>query len=344
MELERKIAAIQWSAADNRNPQKIYNPYTLSRLEDLLSNFPVKAMFSDLGMEEVTNLVVRQPSYLEALNKLAAETDLDTWKDHLRAHLLDEFGPMLSHSGLTINADDLIGNVKRIGIFDQDHMVDRLGKPVDRDQWAASPHQVNAYYQTSNNKFVVLAAILQPPFFDPSWSDAANYGGIGYVIGHEIGHGFDDQGSQFDGDGNLNNWWTEEDSKRFGVLKQKAAKKANSYEILPEVFLNGPLELGEIIGDLNGVQISLRAALRMARENGVDEAQATKDYFEQAGQTWRSKYRRDLVIKLIQTDGHPPGEYRTNGIFKNSDAFHKVYETKPGDGMWLDPSERVQIW
>ncbi len=248
------------------------------------------------------------------------------------------------YSSLEIHADDLIGNAKRAASYEYGRNLSKIDKPVNRTEWDMSPHEVNAFYQPNMNKFVLLAAILQEPFFDPNGCDSMNYGGIGFVIAHEIGHGFDDQGSLYDADGNLNNWWTDEDRREFSSVKQRLIEQANNYEIRPGKHLNGELEIGEIIGDLNGAEIALSAYLRLAESKGLDLQQAKKDFLEQLARVWRNKYREEVILMLIENDPHPAGEYRANGTVKNMDAFHEVYETEPGDEMYLDPAKRVRLW
>ncbi|MEJ2764826.1 M13 family metallopeptidase [Photobacterium sp. MCCC 1A19761] len=246
-------------------------------------------------------------------------------------------------STLKVAPDDLVGNARAIARFDHEFMVAKLSQPVDLDEWLQSPTVVNAYYQPSANKFVLLGAILQPPFFDAAWDDAAQFGGIGFIIGHEIGHGFDDQGSQFDAEGNLRNWWAAADRKKSNAVAARAVAQANAYEILPGHFLNGELELGEILGDLNGLHIAYRAYRRIMSTD-QDPQQADRTFFEQAAKVWRSNLRQPILLKFLETDGHPPGEYRVNGIFPHLDAFHTLYQTQPGDGMYLAPKDRLKIW
>jgi putative endopeptidase len=241
------------------------------------------------------------------------------------------------YSSLEIPGTDLAENFRRVNLFDHKRNIEKIGRPVNRNDWDNSPHEVNAFYDPTRNEFVLLAAILQPPFYDEKGSAAAKYGGIGFVVGHEIGHGFDDQGSLYDGDGNLVNWWTEADAKAYGLKKQKLIAQANAYEVLPGTFLKGEQEIGEIMGDLSGAQIAMKAYKQTP--GASDEA-----FFSQLAQTWRSKWRDEFLKMVIQRDVHPPSEFRANGIVKQFDAFYDAYDVKQGDKMYLAPGERVLMW
>ncbi|SFV64636.1 Peptidase, M13 family [hydrothermal vent metagenome] len=247
-------------------------------------------------------------------------------------------------SNLKISKDDLVGDSVHISEFNYAYNISKLNKPVDKAEWDESPHKVNAFYNPFANKFILLAAFLNKPFFDINATDAQNYGGVGFAIAHEIGHGFDDQGSKFDAKGNLVNWWTDKDRKAFNKLKNKLIAQANKYQIFPNIYLNGKLEIGEIIGDLNGSEISFRAYLRLAKKKGVDNEINRKKFFTQVAHIWREKVRKASALQLLARDSHPPGEYRTNGTLMNLDVFHNTYKTKPGDKMYRKPSERVRMW
>ncbi|MHC1737470.1 MAG: M13-type metalloendopeptidase [Ignavibacteriaceae bacterium] len=205
------------------------------------------------------------------------------------------------------------------------------------------PQVVNAFYQSTSNSFTLLAAILNAPMFSVDGSDAQNYGGIGFIIGHEIGHGFDDQGSQFDASGNMVNWWNEEDTKKFSELKAALIDQADHYEIMPGKYLKGALEIGEIIGDLSGAEISFRAYSKIIKDKNLDYKEGCREFFIQLAKTWRDKLRANVKLILLDADVHPPSEYRANGIVKNFDTFHQVIETKPGDKMYLPPVGRLKI-
>ena len=248
------------------------------------------------------------------------------------------------YSSLDIQPGNLIDNYKNIATFDHHHDLDKLDKPVDKSEWSVSPHIVNAFYSPTKNKFVLLAAILNEPFFSLDADYAEIYGGIGFVIAHEIGHAFDDTGSRFDANGNLNNWWQEIDHKKYTKLKNALIKQANEYEILPGVTLNGELEIGEIIGDLNGAQIALRAYQKIINEKNLDKFNAQKKFLKQIAKTWRLKIRQEYLLYLIASDPHPHSEFRTNRIVKRIDEFHEVFATMPGEKMYLQPEQRISMW
>lgn len=266
-------------------------------------------------------------------------------------------------------------NMRAANLYETGYQLAKVGKSVDKDEWLMNPQTVNAYYEPTMNVIVFPAAILQPPFFDPNAEDAANYGGIGAVIGHEIGHGFDDQGAQYDGDGKLNDWWTEEDKANFEQLTQKLIDQYNAFvptqiaekyadDPAQAPHVNGALTIGENIGDLSGVNIALKAyafALDEAagrEKNGsmeaieaslaeapeIDGFTGLQRFFLSYASIWRTKNRDELAEQYLQIDPHSPAECRTNGIARNVDLFYKAFDVKPEDGMWLDPDQRVRIW
>ena len=251
------------------------------------------------------------------------------------------------YSSLEIRADDLVGNMMRSSIVEYDRNANKLGKPVDKQEWGMTPQTVNAYYNPTKNEIVFPAAILQPPFFDAEAPEALNYGGIGAVIGHEISHAFDDQGSRYDGDGNLNNWWSDEDRAAFKALAARLIEQYGEYEPLPGKPVNGELTLGENIADLSGLAISFKA-LQIAK-NGTEPEKvagwtADQMFFVGWSRVWRRKYRESEMIKRLLTDPHSPSEFRTNGPVMNIDAFYKAFELKEGDKLFKPESERIRIW
>jgi len=273
---------------------------------------------------------------VKALDKLSKITTKigypDEWRDYSR---------------LEISADDLIGNMMRSARFEHQRHVDRLYQPVDRKEWGMTPQTVNAYYNPSLNEIVFPAAILQPPFFDAEADDAVNYGGIGAVIGHEISHGFDDEGSKYDGNGNLTNWWTEDDRKAFEALTNRLVAQYESYEPLPGRNLNGKLTLGENIADLSGMAIAYKAyRLSLGNSDGpvIDGLTASQRYFLGWSQIWRRKYREDELLRRLVIDPHSPSTYRANGPVSNLDAFYEAFDVKPGDKLYKPNEERIQIW
>ncbi|MDL5031359.1 M13 family metallopeptidase [Pelomonas sp. APW6] len=251
------------------------------------------------------------------------------------------------YSSLEVREGDAFGNSQRAAQFGWKRMIAKAGKPVDRSEWGMTPQTVNAYYSPLSNEIVFPAAILQPPFFDMNADDAVNYGAIGAVIGHEISHGFDDKGSQYDGDGVLRNWWTPEDRKAFEGIAAKLVAQYDSYEPIPGKHVNGKLTLGENIADLSGLQVAYKAYLRSlggkpsATIGGYTGEQR---FFLGWAQSWREKAREERMLQLITTDSHSPGEYRANGAVVNHDGFHQAFGTKQGDKMYKAGEERIRIW
>lgn len=253
------------------------------------------------------------------------------------------------YSALEIRPDDLVGNVLRAWSFGFDHTIEQLSGPVDREEWLMYPQTVNAYYHPLRNEIVFPAAILQPPFFNPAADDAVNYGGIGAVIGHEIGHGFDDQGSTCDGEGRLRDWWTDEDREAF---RARTGALVAQYDALSpagvdDVHVNGELTLSENIGDLGGLTIAHRAWLLSTggvEPEPIDGLTGAQRFFLGWAQVWQDLSRPEQLRQRLATDPHAPDEIRCNQVARNVDAFHEAFGTAPGDGMWLAPEERVRIW
>jgi putative endopeptidase len=254
------------------------------------------------------------------------------------------------YSALTIKREDLIGNVRRSNAWETDKEAAKIGAPLNREEWFMTPQTVNAYYNPGFNEIVFPAAILQPPFYSLESDDAVNFGGIGGVIGHEIGHGFDDQGSKYDGDGALISWWTDADRDAFENLTKALIAQYN--ELTPtglsqEYKVNGELTIGENIGDLGGIMIAWKAyllSLEGAEPPVIDGRSAAERFLLSWGQIWRGKSREAIAIQRLATDPHSPSEFRCNQIAKNFDVFHETFDTAPGDEMWLAPAERVSIW
>ena len=256
----------------------------------------------------------------------------DVWKDY---------------SAMDIKADDLYGNLISSNNWDYDDNVGRLSGPVDRTRWGMSPQTVNAYHNPSMNEIVFPAAILQPPFFDLKADDAINYGSIGAVIGHEIGHAFDDQGRKFDPDGNMNDWWTDADAKAFDVKADMLVAQYDAFEVLPELFVRGRYTLGENIGDLTGATIAYKAYRKSLGDKEapvIDGLTGDERFFLGWGQVWRRIQTEETSRNQVMTDPHSPANFRVIGPLRNVEAFYKVYDVKEGDGMYLPPEERVKIW
>ncbi|MDQ4491428.1 M13-type metalloendopeptidase [Sinomonas sp. ASV486] len=255
----------------------------------------------------------------------------------------------IDFSGVVVDDADLLGNVRRASAAELDRLLDEIGKPVDRVKWLMTPQTVNAYYHPLMNEIVFPAAILQQPFFHPDADPAVNYGGIAAVIGHEIGHGFDDQGSQFDGTGALRNWWTDEDRTAFVALTSRLVDQfdALSPAETPGHTVNGRLTLGENIGDLGGIGIAYKAyqlSLDGEEAPAIDGLTGAQRFFISWATVWRQVCRPEETLRRLSIDPHSPNEFRTNAIVKNVDAFHSAFDVTEGDGMWLAPEERVTIW
>ena len=286
-------------------------------------------------------------------------TDLEWMSPETRQKALDKldkFTPKIGYpdrwrdySAVQIDASDLLGNYRRGYVAEYQRDLDKLGGPVDRDEWFMTPQTVNAYYNPGMNEIVFPAAILQPPFFDPEADDAANYGGIGAVIGHEIGHGFDDQGAKYDGDGNMIDWWTDSDRSEFGKRTTALIDQYNEFEpkALPGHKVNGQFTIGENIGDLGGLSIAV-AAYKIALDGKdapvLDGLTGLQRVFFGWSQVWRTKARDEEAIRRLAVDPHSPPEFRCNGVVRNLDSFHEAFDVKPGDALYLDPAERVRIW
>ncbi|WOX06645.1 M13 family metallopeptidase [Microbulbifer pacificus] len=451
-QLEKSLAEHHRTRVENRDPDKYYNKKSVAELKALMPAVDVDSYLQKAHLEKAENFLVGQPEYLEAANKIIADTDLDTWKRYLKINVLSATAPYMhgeiaqtnfdfysttirgvkemeprwkravqfvngsvgelvgqryvekyfppeakarmvklvdnlkaaykesieslswmsedtkkealtklanfttkigypdnwrDYSELKVSADDLVGNVLASNIFDALEERSKLGKPLDRSEWHMSPQTVNAYYNPPMNEIVFPAAILQPPFFNMNADDAVNYGGIGGVIGHEIGHGFDDKGSKFDGKGYLNNWWTDSDRSNFEGLTNKLVAQYNGFEPLKDEHVNGELTLGENIGDLSGLGIAYKAykmSLNGAEAPEIDGFTGDQRVFLGWAQVWRSKMRDEALSELIKTNPHSPAEYRVQGVVPNIEAFYKAFDVKEGDGMYLPEEERVVIW
>ncbi len=254
------------------------------------------------------------------------------------------------YSTLVIDRNDLYGNVIRGAEVEHDRELAKLGGPVDRDEWFMTPQTVNAYYNPGMNEIVFPAAILQPPFFDADADDAANYGGIGAVIGHEIGHGFDDQGAKYDGDGNLVDWWTDEDRAEFGTRTKQLIEQYEEFVprgLEPSHHVNGAFTVGENIGDLGGLSIALLAyelSLGGKPAPVIDGLTGQQRVFFGWAQVWRTKSREAEAIRRLATDPHSPPEFRCNGVIRNMDAFYEAFDVSEDDQLYLEPERRVRIW
>ncbi|MDK6075435.1 M13 family metallopeptidase [Massilia varians] len=451
--LETEIARSQWSAVENRDPVKRYNKHTLAQLRTLAPGIDWDAYLKGVGAAgKVDAVIVSQPSYVAALDKLIAATPLDTWKSYFEFRLLSAYAPYLSqpfvaegfafrggvlggatvnrpvekraiaeinrnlsevvgkayvaqhfpperkqqvldmaknfitafgegidqlewmspetrkqahtklskinvkigypdkwrdYSGLKIVRGDLVGNVMRSREFGHDYMMNRLGKPVDRSVWSMSPQTVNAYYSPTLNEVVFPAARLQYPLYDANAEPAVNYGSVGISIGHEISHAFDDKGSQYDGDGNLRNWWTEEDAKQFAARGKVLVSQYAGYSPLAGYHLNGELTLGENIADNAGAIMASRAyQIYLKGKPGpvIDGFTAEQRIFMGLSQARKGKARDAALISQVKSDPHSPSEFRVNGSLRNHPGFYEAFDVKPGDKMYLEPKDRVIFW
>lgn len=251
------------------------------------------------------------------------------------------------YSKLEVRTDDLIGNVWRARSFEFDRQIRKLGGPLDRGEWFMTPQTVNAYYNPPMNEIVFPAAILQKPFFNLAADDAVNYGAIGAVIGHELSHGFDDQGRKSDGEGNLRDWWTEKDAKEFKARTQKMVEQYDRYEPLKGKKVNGQLTLGENIGDLGGLTIAYQAyqmSLKGKSAPVIDGFTGNQRFFIAWAQIWRRKYRSAELQRRLVTDSHSPSEYRVIGILSNMPEFYEAFDLKKGDDMFVAAENRIKIW
>ena len=311
-------------------------------------HFPEAAKVAML--ELVDNLIQAYRISIKDLSWMSPETKAKALEK------LGKFTPKIGYpekwrdySALTITRDGLFENIGRITKFSRDIELAKIGKPVDKTEWLMTPQTVNAYYHPIQNEIVFPAAILQPPFFDLAADIAANYGGIGAVIGHEIGHGFDDQGSKFDGDGNMIDWWTESDRTEFEKRANALIKQFDQLfpEETPDIHVNGALTVGENIGDLGGLTIGYKAyklALKGAQSPVIEGLTGEQRFFLSWAQAWRGKVRAEELRRRIATDPHSPYEFRCNAIVRNISDFYEAFDLSEGDKLWLAESERVEIW
>ncbi|WP_300602653.1 M13 family metallopeptidase [Niabella sp.] len=252
-----------------------------------------------------------------------------------------------NYNGLVIDRNNFFQNIRNVNNWSYHFMISRLGKPVDRERWGMTPPTVNAYYSATLNEIVFPAGILQFPFFDPNADDAVNYGGIGAVIGHEMSHGFDDNGSKYDADGTLRNWWTDEDRKKFDAKADALARQFDGYTILDTIHVNGKLTLGENIGDLGGLNVAYEA-FKMTKQGQsnkkIDGFTPDQRFFLAWAQVWRGNILPETAAQFILTDPHSPGEYRTIGAPVNMDAWYKAFNVKEGDKLYKKPEDRIRMW
>lgn len=321
-------------------------------LGEVVGKVYVKEHFPPEAKERMLDLV---GNLIKAYEK--SIKDLEWMTDETKAEALDKlskFTPKIGYpdewrdySALDIEVDDYYGNIERAALANYKRILDRQGGPVDRNEWAMTPQTVNAYYMPPLNEIVFPAAILQPPFFDLEADDAVNYGAIGAVIGHEIGHGFDDSGSTFDGDGVLRNWWTDEDRAEFEKRTGKLVDQYNEFFPFEDLSVNGAYTLGENIGDLGGISIGLLAyqmSLDGQEAPVIDGLTGEQRVFLGYGQVWRNKYRDEALRLMISTDPHSPAMYRANGAVRNVPEFYDAFDVTEQNALYLAPEDRVKIW
>jgi putative endopeptidase len=333
---KRAVAAVERTmgeAAGEIYVNKHFPPTAKARMNDLVGNL-IAAYREDISHLEWMSPDTRKRA-LDKLSKFNRKIGYpDKWRDF---------------KALEIRRDDLVGNMRRAAAFETAYRLAKLGKPVDRDEWGMTPQTVNASYNPGLNEILFPAAILQPPFFNMEVDDAVNYGAIGAVIGHEIGHGFDDQGSKFDGEGNLVNWWTDPDRKEFEKRAKMLIDQYSAFEPaqLPGQRVNGALTIGENIGDLGGLSIAHKAyrrALHGHEAPVIDGLTGDQRFFIGWAQAWRIKSRDAEVARRLATDPHAPAEFRCNGVLRNMPEFYEAFGVKDGDKLWLPADRRVRIW
>ena len=312
--------------------QRHYPPESDRQMHELIDN-----ILAALKGKIETNSWMDAPTKRRALDKLAT------------------FDPRIGHpvkyidySSLAVNRDDLLGNAIRSDDFDWKLLLSRYPKPVDRTLWDMLPQTNNAYYDPTQNQITFPAAILQPPYFDPNADAASNYGSIGATIGHEIGHGFDDQGRKFDAHGKLTDWWTPATAKLYTTHADKLVAQYNSYEPIPGVHIKGELTLGENLGDLGGLEVAYAAYRKYVAEHGepplIDGLTGDQRFFIAYGYSWETKQREGALRAQLLTNEHSPAKYRVNGVVRNADAWYKAFNVQPGDKLYLPPEERVHVW
>lgn len=454
MEIETALAKASKTRTEMRDPIANYHKFAVDDLVRQFPNTPLTIYFQALGIENLTEVNVRQPEFFQALYALSAERPLRDWKVYLRWHLLSSSAPYLSaaaeaesfafsgmvlrgqqaqeprwqraahvidaqigealgglfvakyfppqararmielvenvkevfqdrlkkvdwmtdttrakalakfdrfthkighpdkfrdYSKLEVRPDDYLGNVRRAALFESRREMARVGKPVDKTEWHMTPQTVNAYFNPSQNEIVFPAGILQPPFFDVELDDAVNYGAIGVVIGHEITHGYDDQGRKYDAEGNLNDWWSEADAKAFEARAQRVVDQYDAYEVLPALHVNGKLTLGENLADLGGTSVAFEAlqralAKKPAKRKKIDGFTPEQRFFLSLSQVWRMNCREAEVRRLITVDPHSPGQFRGIGPHVNTPEFYEAFGIKAGMPMWRAPELRAKIW
>jgi putative endopeptidase len=452
VDFETRLAEASWTRAEERDPEKTYNPTAVSALAAYAPGFDFKAFLASAELGSVDKIVLEANTAFPKVTAIYAATPIETLKAWQAFHLVDSASPYLSdrfvqarfafrnhelagqpeiqprwrravgfvnrnlgeavgrlyvaqyftpdakakmdalvghlkdalnarlekvdwmspetrakaveklskftvkigypaewrdYSALTIRTDDLFGDAERATAFDWERQVKRMNGPVDKLEWGMTPQTVNAYYNSSNNEIVFPAAILSPPFFDPNADPAINYGGIGAVIGHEMTHGFDDEGRKFDGDGRLADWWSAGDAPKFQVRADRLGAQYSAFEPVPGAHIKGELTMGENIADLGGVLVALdayHASLHGQPAAVIDGLTGDQRFFLGFAQIWREKMRDDALREDLVSDPHSPSHYRVVATLRNVDAWYQAFDVKPGDPMYVAPDQRVRIW
>jgi putative endopeptidase len=311
--------------------KKHFKPKAKERMEELVSNL-LKAYENSINELDWMSAKTKKEA-LKKLNKITVKIGYpDKWRDY---------------SKLNVKKEDYFGNIQRSIEFEYERMLNKLGKPVDRTEWGMTPQTVNAYYNPSLNEIVFPAAILQKPFFNMEADDAVNYGAIGGVIGHEIGHGFDDQGATFDGDGVMRNWWTESDLNAFKKRTGSLVEQYNGFKVFSDLNVNGEFTLGENIGDLGGLSIAIKAyklSLKGKEAPKMDGFTGIQRVFMGWAQVWLNKQREASIRAQVASDPHSPSKFRINGVVRNVPEFYEAFDVKKSDSLYLSPEKRVKIW
>lgn len=311
--------------------EKYFTPAAKQRMLTLVNNLKIS-----LG-ERIKNLAwMSDETKVKALKKLSAITIKIGYPDKWE-----------NYAGLDINRDDYAGNVNRIAKWRYNFNITRLGKPVDKTRWSMTPPTVNAYYNSTNNEIVFPAGILQSPFFEMDADDAINYGAIGSIIGHEMTHGFDDKGRQYDADGTLRDWWTKTDADKFKLRADKVADQFNGFTVLDTLHVNGRLTLGENLADLSGINVAYAAFKKTKQGQSnikIDGFTPDQRFFLAYTQVWRSLQRPEAAAQRVLVDPHSPDKYRVNGPLPNIDAWYAAFDIKPGDKMYKKPEDRIRVW
>ncbi len=331
--------------------QRISN-LTDRSLGELIGQLYVEKYFTQAAKDRMLALVKNvQETFADRIQRLDWMSDSTKKQALVKLHaIVNKIGfpdKWETYPGVVINKDNLYGNMESIAQFRYNKMVNKMGQPVDKTEWGMTPPTINAYYSPSNNEIAFPAGILQFPFFDFGADDAVNYGGAAAVIGHELTHGFDDQGRQYAADGNLHDWWTESDATKFTALAQKVVNQYNGYTVNDSIHVNGKLTLGENLADLGGLNIAYEAFKKTPQgksDKKIDGFTPDQRFFLSWAQVWSANILPEAAAQRILTDSHSPSMYRTNGPLTNMDSWYKAFDVKPGDKMYKPENERIKIW